>query len=179
MSQVIRISSEIYSRLERHVQGFDTPSGVIERLLDYYEGIEPECSNNFEEKAPMKDINRKQFVQSVGATCRNWTWSWSFVNEKERFVLFGAWENLEDQNGFLILSKRWEVYNGRKKPGYTQALEHLDLVMNEGYQLKIYKIIGTNGGEENAKITSFETDLIDRELKNVNGEWYAINKEEK
>ncbi|MBZ6758337.1 HNH endonuclease, partial [Klebsiella grimontii] len=25
-------------------------------------------------------MNRKQFIQSRGATCRNWTWSWSFIN---------------------------------------------------------------------------------------------------
>ena len=37
MSQVIRIPIEIYKRLESHVKGFDTPGGVIERLLDYYE----------------------------------------------------------------------------------------------------------------------------------------------
>ncbi|MDU1358416.1 MAG: HNH endonuclease, partial [Enterobacter sp.] len=24
-------------------------------------------------------MNRKQFIQSRGATCRNWTWSWSFI----------------------------------------------------------------------------------------------------
>lgn len=175
MSKVIRVSSKIYSRLESHVKGFDdTPSGIIERLLDYYEGVEPKASDQSEGKDTMKEINRKQFVQSVGATCKNWTWSWSFVNEKEKFVLFGAWDNLEDENGSLILSKKWEIYNGRKKPGYTQALEHLDLVMNEGYQLKTYKMFGTNGGEENAKITSFKTDMTDRELNRVDGEWYAV-----
>jgi predicted HNH restriction endonuclease len=175
MSRVIRVSSEIYSRLESHVKGFDdNPSRIIERLLDFYEGVEPKASDQPKVKGTMKEINRKQFVQSVGATCKNWTWSWSFVNEKEKFVLFGAWDNLEDGNGFLILSKKWEIYNGRKKPGYTQALEHLDLVMNEGYQLKTYKMIGTNGGEENAKITSFETDITDRELKRIEGEYYAV-----
>ena len=37
MSQVIRIPSEIYKRLESYAVGFDTPAGVIERLLDFYE----------------------------------------------------------------------------------------------------------------------------------------------
>ncbi|MCW0312025.1 hypothetical protein NB694_001825 [Pantoea ananatis] len=27
-------------------------------------------------------MNRKQFIQSEGATCSNWTWSWSFVNHE-------------------------------------------------------------------------------------------------
>lgn len=39
MSQVIRISDELYKRLELHASGFDTPSNVIERVLNSYEGI--------------------------------------------------------------------------------------------------------------------------------------------
>ncbi|EOV6289358.1 hypothetical protein ACN93C_004582 [Vibrio parahaemolyticus] len=37
MSQVIRISDEIYRRLESHAVGFDTPQNIIEKLLDFYE----------------------------------------------------------------------------------------------------------------------------------------------
>ena len=37
MSQVIRLSDEIFSRLEAHAKGFDTPTCVIERLLDTVE----------------------------------------------------------------------------------------------------------------------------------------------
>ena len=40
MCPVIRISDELYSRLESHAVGFDTPSALIERLLDSVEGIE-------------------------------------------------------------------------------------------------------------------------------------------
>lgn len=40
MSQVIRIPSNIFKRLEKHASGFDTPANVIERLLNHYEGIE-------------------------------------------------------------------------------------------------------------------------------------------
>jgi len=39
MSQVIRISSELYSRLKQHATGFDTPANVIEKLLNHVEGI--------------------------------------------------------------------------------------------------------------------------------------------
>jgi hypothetical protein len=39
MSQVIRIPSDIYSRLEQHAQGFDTPANVIENLLNHFEGV--------------------------------------------------------------------------------------------------------------------------------------------
>jgi len=170
MSQVIRVSTKVYSRLENHVKGFENPSKVIERLLDYYEGVEPEKSIQ-----PAQEMNRKQFVQSVGATCKNWTWSWSFINEEEKFILFGAWDNLEGKNISLILSKEWEIgVNGRKLPGYSQALEHIDRILSEGYQLKIFKIIGTNGGSENAKITTIETHMTDKELKRDGDNWYAV-----
>ncbi len=39
MSNVIRIPSKIYTRLEKHARGFDTPINVIEKLLDHYEGV--------------------------------------------------------------------------------------------------------------------------------------------
>lgn len=39
MSHVIRISKDLYQRLEVHASGFDTPSNVIERLLNEYEGV--------------------------------------------------------------------------------------------------------------------------------------------
>ena len=39
MSQVIRISDELYKRLEGLASGFDTPSNVIEMVLNAYEGV--------------------------------------------------------------------------------------------------------------------------------------------
>ena len=38
-------------------------------------------------------MKRKQFIESFGATCKNWTWSWSFVNHDEKLVIFGAWDD--------------------------------------------------------------------------------------
>ncbi len=46
MSPVIRVTPEVYSRLEKYAVGFDNPSNVIEKLLDNHEGQ----SNEFEEK---------------------------------------------------------------------------------------------------------------------------------
>ena len=37
MSKVIRISDNLYKRLEAHASGFDTPSNVIEIILNFYE----------------------------------------------------------------------------------------------------------------------------------------------
>lgn len=45
MSPVVRIPEELYSRLEQHAKGFDTPANVIETLLNHFEGIEQNISN--------------------------------------------------------------------------------------------------------------------------------------
>lgn len=37
MCPVVRIPDHVYSRLEKHAVGFDTPANVIERILDHYE----------------------------------------------------------------------------------------------------------------------------------------------
>ena len=37
MCPSIEITNEVYSRLEKHVVGFDTPSNVINRLIDSFE----------------------------------------------------------------------------------------------------------------------------------------------
>jgi 5-methylcytosine-specific restriction protein A len=50
-------------------------------------------------------LNRKQFIQSHGATCRNWTWGWgwSFINHDEQMVIFGAWDMTLDHEQAIIL----------------------------------------------------------------------------
>jgi hypothetical protein len=39
MPPVIRIPDALYTRLEKHAKGFDTPANVIERLLNQIEGV--------------------------------------------------------------------------------------------------------------------------------------------
>jgi hypothetical protein len=44
MCPVIRVSDELFARLESYAIGFDTPSAVIERFLDNYENIDRNCN---------------------------------------------------------------------------------------------------------------------------------------
>ena len=46
MSQVIRISDELYKRLEAYASGFDSPSNVIETILNAYEEQNPDFQPN-------------------------------------------------------------------------------------------------------------------------------------
>lgn len=60
MSPVIRIPDPIYSRLEGHAKGFDTPSNVIEKILDYYEkqhGISSPQDEEITAKAGIRELD--------------------------------------------------------------------------------------------------------------------------
>ena len=123
-------------------------------------------------------MSRKKFLESQGATCRNWNWSWSFVNEAERTIIFGAWDTHNAGNRALILSKKWEISRrGRKQPGYGQAREHIRLVEEEGYVLKTFPMIYSEIEEEGdvgpAKIENFVPVLTQKSLIRVGNSWYA------
>ena len=118
-------------------------------------------------------MNRKKFIESHGATCANWTWSWSFVNHKNRLVIFGVWiENVE--NGFeFILGSDWSESNkGRSQPGYGQALEHIRLVENEGYELKTF-LMESDPNTEETKISRITLTLNKRLLEKIGNKWFA------
>lgn len=126
-------------------------------------------------------MSRRQFIESHGATCRNWTWSWSFINEREKIIIFGAWDRHTNENGSLILSEDddWQYgRKGRRRPAYRQSREHIRLIEEEGYRLMTFpmKYSDANKDEEGAgpaKIGGFEARLTERLLKRVDRKWYA------
>ena len=126
-----------------------------------------------------RELNRKQFVHSHGATCANWTWSWSFVNHPDKFVIFGIWKHFDLQGDGLILAKSWVVSpRGRKQPGYPQALEHLRLVREQGYRLYTFPMTPaekrpTDDQFGPAKISGFDPTLTPKTLMVLENGWYA------
>lgn len=123
-------------------------------------------------------MNRKLFIESNGATCRNWTWSWSFINEQRKIIIFGAWDVHQTGNKSLILSEEWEVSRrGRKQPAYAQSREHIRLVEHEGYRLRTFPMVYSESNEEGgvgpAKIEGFTPKLTSKSLIRVGPCWYA------
>lgn len=124
-------------------------------------------------------MNRKQFIESQGATCRNWTWSWSFINEKKKVIIFGAWDIHTEGNTSLILSEDWQFSKrGRKQPAYEQSREHIRLVEEEGYELRTFPIKYSDANKDEdgvgpAKIEGFDPVLTAKSLKKVGRSWYA------
>jgi 5-methylcytosine-specific restriction enzyme A len=122
-------------------------------------------------------MNRKQFIESHDATCKNWTWSWSFINEKEKFIIFGAWDVYVNGNMVLIFKEDWKLSaKGKNQPGYEQSREHLRFIEEEGYQLKIFPMEYMAANDEEgapAKIKKIIPELFDKTLIRIGDSWYA------
>jgi 5-methylcytosine-specific restriction enzyme A len=125
--------------------------------------------------------SRRAFIESVGATCQNWQWSWSFVNHAERFVVFGAWDVNTSGRRCLILSGKWRLRNtGRRNPGYPQSREHIRLVVEEGYSLKTFPMEWSDARKDEsgvgpAAIGGFTPVLSDRGVLQIGDDWYATD----
>ncbi|WP_404851742.1 HNH endonuclease (plasmid) [Enterobacter asburiae] len=120
-------------------------------------------------------MNRKQFIQSQGATCKNWNWSWSFISHDRQIVIFGAWDSEREQDRAVILREEWEFSAKKKRlPGYTQAIEHLGY-LNEGYDLYTFNMIHSPKPDnpDVAAIKGFEHRIEKRYLRKEGSVWYA------
>lgn len=119
--------------------------------------------------------SRKQFIESHGATCKNWNWSWSFVNHEKKMVIFGAWDVESEKERAIILKEEWKTSaKGKRPPGYSQAIEHIKLV-SEGYILFTFNMIFSEKINDPgvASIKDFERSLQRRFLSKEDGNWYA------
>ena len=122
-------------------------------------------------------MSRKSFIEANGATCRNWTWSWSFVNDAERFVVFGAWDRYAEEDRVMILDRAWERSGkGKRNPGYIQSLEHVRLIEEEGYELRIFPMLFSHDGDDSspARIKGFEPVLSTKRLLKDGCAWFAV-----
>jgi len=123
-------------------------------------------------------ISRRKFIESHGATCQNWTWSWSFINEARKQIIFGAWDVYKTDTRALILSEDWQIGpNGKKSSGYKQSRSHIDLVQNSGYELLTFPIIHAAANPKAinspSKIKDFSPVLSRATLLQVGNSWYA------
>jgi 5-methylcytosine-specific restriction protein A len=124
-------------------------------------------------------MNRRQFIESHGATCKNWNWSWSFVNVAKKIIIFGAWDRDNEGEKARIFTEEWRVNSeGKKNAGYKQSREHIRLIEEEGYQLMTFPMKYSNerkseDGAGPAKIAGFVATLTSKQLTRVGNTWYA------
>lgn len=124
-------------------------------------------------------MSRKSFILSHGATCKNWKWSWSFINAEKRIIIFGAWDKNTEGSLSLILDEAWAKNStGRKNPAYPEAREHIRFVEEDGYTLQTFPILFSDELQDEdgigpAKIKGFKSILTRKSLIRVGGKWYA------
>ena len=122
-------------------------------------------------------MSRKQFIESQGATCKNWNWSWSFVNVLERFVIFGAWDRFMAGRRAKIFSEDWAIdARGNASKGYKQSLEHIRLIEEEGYKLRTFPMQPVDETWQDGvipKIKSFTPKLTAKKLTRIGNDWFA------
>lgn len=126
-------------------------------------------------------MSRKQFIESQGATCKNWSWSWSFINESKRLVIFGAWNLFTNSKTAMILSEDWRVtWRGQKSKGYDESRENIRLIEEEGYRLMTFPMQYSEAKREGdgngpAKIGGITPELTEKKLTRIGRSWYAAD----
>jgi hypothetical protein len=125
-----------------------------------------------------KNTSRKQFIESLGATCANWYWSWSFINREEKKNIFGAWQDFISGNRARIFSEEWKIKRGRNRSSWPESRENLRLVEEEGYSLHVFTMIEDPDHPEKEygrrKIGAILNDISEAELVKEGDEWYAV-----
>ena len=126
-----------------------------------------------------KKLSRKKFIKSKGGTCDNWYWSWSFINDLQKEIIFGVWEDNQDEivrDKIKIFSEKWKYSKGKKQSGYKQSRKHIRLIEEEGYTLKTFLMKNSDGiGNGPRKIKNFEPKLTGKKLMKEDGAWFAVN----
>ncbi len=125
-------------------------------------------------------MNRRQFIESQGATCSNWQWSWSFIDERRKVIIFGEWDTNRERDRSLILDQDWQrSRTGKRNPGYGQAREHIRLVEEEGWQLKTFPMVYSGarerGGSGPATIGAITPVLSNKNVLRIGRRWYATD----
>ncbi len=118
--------------------------------------------------------NKKAFILKQGASCDNKAWRcWSFINKAKRFVIFGAWDYNIDTNKTLILDEDCRMKNGHRFGPMKLSKEHLKLVHEEEYRLKIFIMFPYDNGKSGMK--DFDTELTEKKLQKEGNKWYAVD----
>lgn len=108
-------------------------------------------------------MTRQEFIMSLGATCANWRWSWSFVDHANHKVYFGAWEDEKKslEGGVRIFSEDWQNSPQRRNTGFRQSKEHIDLILERAYRLFTFPQVAHYRDGGPAKLKSFEEKLTE------------------
>lgn len=113
MSQVVRVSAETYKRLEKHAKGFDTPSNVIDKLLNHYDGISKPTINKATNRRDTTQYNFNNQIYGKGrlvlSVIKAYVSDNPTINFSELLDIFPR--NIQGSSGvFLKIEDAQEIY---------------------------------------------------------------------
>lgn len=135
MSPVIRISDSLYRRLENHVRGFDSPSSVIERMVDFFEANHSNNENRAKRRVIVDRL--KSIVESSHRDAsRLNTRPTSFSPRTYDAVATGRFSrDLENDNYTLTspegVSKTWKLPDENDKPAIKRITQEVEEFVRE------------------------------------------------
>lgn len=181
MTPIIRISDSLYDRLETLAVGFDSPSNVIERLINYYENEERTSTTPMTEtimlhkqtklssnqnRKPRNIENEKKLKLEVGKSL-NWG---DFYLESQSVLRFNILDKsiLCKYSSFSHYQKHWfwgvsyNMWNNWNENFYLALiLENEDLIsysfilLNPKDSITLFSKCGDSGGDKKINLRYF------------------------
>jgi len=127
-------------------------------------------------------MSRKKFMEAHGASNNNDRNGWGFVNHKDKVVIFGAWDvNTQLDRSLILAMDGDKIELGRKQNAFSESLEYVKLVENDGYQLQTFPVILDTDSDDGlgtgrVKIKTYVEEISDMKLEIINGDYYAVGK---
>ena len=118
--------------------------------------------------------SRLAFIQGQGIDTKD-AYAWSYVNHAKKFVIFGAWNHHDIDSIRMIFSENWSHRGKRKQAGYTKSRPHIDLIIEENYELRTFPMKAKERtGTGPAEIEDWGADIERNELKQIGDDYFAV-----
>lgn len=122
-------------------------------------------------------MSRIQFAKRHGASCSNPRFAWSYINEIEKFVIFGAWDHETDLCMQKVFSYEWRHNeNGNKNRAFNPSLRHVERIVEDGFRLFTFPMTAKNDWVNGHPIIdSFKEELTEKSLVQCGKHFFAVN----
>ncbi len=186
MSPVIRLSDQIYERLSAHAIGFDTPSNVIERLLEFYDSHQKSLRNPTSIGAKVgslvevpvqhpsgtkkpRDIEREKTLKRAVGTALDWgnfrlSGSVLDFHDSQKKVLckYSSYSPDQDRWFWGVSRKHWRQWDNHFH--LALLMENKDhesysvLILDPKDALNLFTKCSESGGEKKINLRFYKSD---------------------
>ena len=117
----------------------------------------------------------KQWMESMEFTCHNFRNAWSYINHKEKRIIFGMWEHhyQEETKSGLIYDYNWTTVKGSQLPDMRHSAENLKLIGYQDYNLSIFIQRAKDINTKPIERYNYKELLYPAKLKRIGSQYYA------